>query len=286
MTLTELLVALTLLMIVIVGTTPVMLSAYSSLYTAGEKTQESYNAKSEIEDTLATRNSTDIVENFKVNFAGLGQVFSVNGKRAVSSLENSLESVFMGGRAYVAIVSSKIINDDKLAHDVILQTTNITFADEDDISYNTPSSVNQNGTGKSIDVSLYLPDKSKTALSDIYGTIAQGDGKGIVVTKANHETGRIYIEVHGVDFTNSPAKIQITYLDETDRTAAISLTSPPPIQAPLDIAPIKKKRPEIANIPIILPMINSFENSPFIAVSATINNPPTNIEIHIESGII
>ena len=61
MTLTELLVALTLLMIVIVGTTPVMLSAYSSLYTAGEKTQESYNAKSEIEDTLATRNSLNVV---------------------------------------------------------------------------------------------------------------------------------------------------------------------------------------------------------------------------------
>ena len=218
MTLTEMLVALTLLMIVVVGTTPVMLSSYDGLYQAGEKTQSSYEAKSEIEDTLATRNSTDIVENFKVNFGGLGQVFAVNGKRAVSSLENSLESVFMGGRAYVAIVSSKIINDDKLAHDVILQTTNITFADEDDISYNTPSSVNQNGTGKSIDVSLYLPDKSKQGLSNIYGTIAQGNGKGIVVTEANPETGRIYIEVHGVDFTNSPAKIQITYLDETDRT--------------------------------------------------------------------
>ena len=51
MTLTEMLVALTLLMIVIVGTTPVMLSSYDGLYQAGEKTQQSYNAKSEIEDT-------------------------------------------------------------------------------------------------------------------------------------------------------------------------------------------------------------------------------------------
>lgn len=220
MTLTEMLVALTLLMIVVVGTTPVMLSSYDGLYQAGEKAQSSYEAKSEIEDTLATRNSVDIVENFKVNFDGLGQVFSVNGKRAVSSLENSFETIFMGGRAYVAIVSSKIINDDKLAHDVVLQTTNITFASKDDISYNSPSRVTQNGTGESIDVSLYLPDKNKTALSDIYGTIALGDGKGIEVTEANPETGRIYIKVRGVDFTNSPAKIEITYLDETDRTAA------------------------------------------------------------------
>ena len=218
MTLTEMLVALTLLMIVVVGTTPVMLSSYDGLYQAGEKSQSSYEAKSEIEDTLATRNSTDIVENFKVNFAGLGQVFAVNGKRAVSSLENSLESLFMGGRAYVAIVSSKIINDDKLSHDVILQTTNITFASKDDISYNSPSRVTQDGNGKAIDVSLYLPDKSKQGLSNIYGTIALGDGKGIEVTEANPGTGRIYIKVKGVDFTNSPAKIQITYLDETDRT--------------------------------------------------------------------
>lgn len=218
MTLTEMLVALTLLMIVVVGTTPVMLSSYDGLYQAGEKTQSSYEAKSEIEDTLATRNSTDIVENFKVNFAGLGQVFTVNGKRAISSLENSLESVFMGGKAYVAIVSSKIINDDKLSHDVVLQTTNITFASKDDISYNSPSRVTQDGNGEAIDVSLYLPDKSKQGLSNIYGTIALGDGKGIEVTEANHETGRIYIKVKGVDFTNSPAKIQITYLDETDRT--------------------------------------------------------------------
>ena len=40
MTLMEILVALSLLLIVIVGTTPVMLSAYDGLYLAGEKTKE------------------------------------------------------------------------------------------------------------------------------------------------------------------------------------------------------------------------------------------------------
>ena len=232
MTLTELLVALTLLMIVIVGTTPVMLSAYSSLYTAGEKTQESYNAKSEIEDTLATRNSLNVVENFKVNFQGLGEVASINGKRAVSSLENSLETIFAGGRAHVAIVSSKVINDDKKSHDVILQTTNITFKGTENISYNTPDSVRVGG--KAVDVSLYLPDKSTNALASIYAKRANTAEKGIVVTNANPATGRIYIDVNGVDFTNSPAKIEITYLDENDnvkRTSCYLTIKTPTIMA-------------------------------------------------------
>ncbi len=220
MTLTELLVALTLLMIVIVGTTPVMLSAYSSLYTAGEKTQDSYNAKSEIEDTLATRNSLNVVENFKVNFQGLGEVASINGKRAVSSLENSLETIFAGGRARVAIVSSKVINDDKKSHNVILQTTNVTFKSPLDISYNTPDSVKVGG--KAVDVSLYLPDKSSNALASIYAVRANTAEKGVVVTNANPATGRIYIDVNGVDFTNSPAKIEITYLDENDKVKRTS----------------------------------------------------------------
>lgn len=220
MTLTELLVALTLLMIVIVGTTPVMLSSYSSLYTAGEKTQSSYNAKSEIENTLATRNSLNVVENFKVNFQGLGEVASINGKRAVSSLESSLETVFSGGRAYVTIVSSKVINDDKLSHDVILQTTNVSFKSTLDISYNSPSSVSP--TGKAVDVSLYLPDKSTNALASIYAKRANTAEKGIVVTSANPATGRIYVKVNGVDFTNSPAKIEITYLDENDKVKRTS----------------------------------------------------------------
>lgn len=220
MTLTEMLVALTLLMIVVVGTTPVMLSSYDSLYQAGEKTQQSYNAKSEIEDTLATRNSINIVENFKVNFEGLGEVASINGKRAVSSLETSLETVFSGGRAYVTIVSSKVINDDKLSHDVILQTTNVSFAGITDISYNTPSAVSP--TGKSVDVSLYLPDKSTNSLASVYAKRANTAEKGIIVDSVNPATGRIYVKVNGVDFTNSPAKIEVTYLDENDKVKRTS----------------------------------------------------------------
>ena len=62
MTLMEILVALSLLMIIIVGTTPVMLQAYNSLYIAGEKTQETYEAKSEIEEMLKFKLKRRIIE--------------------------------------------------------------------------------------------------------------------------------------------------------------------------------------------------------------------------------
>ena len=49
MSLMEILVALTLLMIIILGTAPIMLQAYDGLYKAGEYTQNTYDAKTEIE---------------------------------------------------------------------------------------------------------------------------------------------------------------------------------------------------------------------------------------------
>ena len=103
MTLMEILVALSLLMIVIVGTTPVMLQAYDGLYTAGEYTQSVYNAKTEVEDQLATRSSTLNYKGFVVNFEGLGEVAKVNAKRAVSSLKNSLETLFTGAKVRIYI---------------------------------------------------------------------------------------------------------------------------------------------------------------------------------------
>ena len=73
---------------------------------------------------------------------------------------------------------------------------------------------------------------------------------------------------------------------KTKPVAAISFTSPPPIALPFEITPIKKNKPEIANKPITFEIINSFVKVLFTSESITIKIPPTNIEIHIESGII
>lgn len=230
MTLTEILVAITILMLVIVFTTPVMLSSYEGLYTAGEYTKETYEAKSEIEDYLATRNSINIFEGFKVNFEGIGEVAAVNGKRAVSSLYNSLETIFTGGQAYVTIISSKEINDDKYENQISLQTTNVSFKDKFDLSFNRPQDV-QNGLSK-VDISVYIPQKYRNdgtpndTLETIYttgdmATIDQGGAERSKVI-ANSATGRIVISVRDLEFTKSPAKIEVTYRDENDKVRKTS----------------------------------------------------------------
>ena len=234
MTLAEILVAITILMLVIVFTTPVMLSSYEGLYTAGEYTKETYDAKSEIEDQLATRNSINILEAFQVNFEGLGQVALVNGKRAVSSLYSSLETVFTGGQAYVTIISSKTINDDKYENQISLQTTNVTFKDKFDICFNQPSLVQNKKYA--VDISVYIPVKYKDdgtpndSLETIYSSkrVATIDPGGAERTKviANPATGRIVISVRDLSFTSSPARIVVTYRDENDKvkTASCYLT--------------------------------------------------------------
>ncbi|MBR2877234.1 MAG: hypothetical protein IKC01_08850, partial [Clostridia bacterium] len=149
------------------------------------------------------------------------EVASINGRRAVSSLESSLETVFTGSRAYVAIVSSKTINDDKLKQEVILQTTNIMFETPDDVTSNSSSLVASKN--KAVDITVMIPDKSTNILSEVYTLGRTGT---VLVKTANPATGRIIIEVQGIDFTNSPAKIQVTYRDENDklRTTSCYLT--------------------------------------------------------------
>ncbi len=247
MTLMEILVALSLLMIIIVGTTPVMLQAYNSLYIAGEKTQETYEAKSEIEEMLATRNTRNVYPGFAVNFKNLGEVASLNGRRAVSSLYGSLETLFTNARVRVAIISSKTVNDDFSMngkiwtqgtdntagagwHEVVIQTTNLDFGTADKgeaqakISINNEAEVvdgDENRT-KIIDITFIIPDKSTDVLERVYtyknnedGTrLANVDYNNIVVDPI---TGRITVRINGFDFTQSPIKLYVSYLDENDK---------------------------------------------------------------------
>ncbi len=217
MSLMELVVALTLLALVIVGTTPIMLSSYEGLYTAGEYTKETYDAKSEIEDTLAKRTSLDVYNGFKVNFQNLGEVATINGKRAVSSLYGSLESLFVGGRAHLTIISSDVINDDYLEKEIVLQTTNIGFNSKNDIMVNDASTVTDGQ--KLIDITVMLPDKTKSIISQVYTKAKEAQ---TVVKEANADTGRIRLTIQGLDFTNSPARIEVTYRDENNKVKKIA----------------------------------------------------------------
>lgn len=227
MTLMEIVVALTLLMIVIVGTTPVMLSAFDGLYKAGEKTQEVYDAKTEIEQNLATRSSSINYKGFLVNFNGLGQAVKINGNRAVSSLYNSLETIFTGAKARVYIASGSVVNDDTSSHTIILQTSNIDFKNIAEIGVNgeetlSPRDDKTQAIETLVDVTAYIPQKelTSTLAADIYK-----NQKAVVTLHAdstNVETGRIGITISGtaenpIDFTTSPIKIVLKYLDENDK---------------------------------------------------------------------
>ncbi len=247
MSLMEILVALSLLMIIIVGTTPVMLQAYNGLYTAGEKTQETYEAKSEIEEMLATRNTRNVYPGFVVNFKNLGEVASLNGRRAVSSLYGSLETLFTNARVRVAIISSRTVNDDYACdfscdaenngghheescgwHEVVIQTTNLDFGTVDKAEAQAKISINneeevvdgdENRT-KIIDITFIIPNKSTDVLEQIYtyhgqdAKLATVDYDNIVVDPI---TGRITVRINGFDFTQSPIKLYVSYLDENNK---------------------------------------------------------------------
>lgn len=248
MTLMEILVALSLLMIIIVGTTPVMLQAYNGLYTAGEKTQETYEAKSDIEEMLATRNTRNVYPDFVVNFKNLGEVASLNGRRAVSSLYGSLETLFTNARVRVAIISSKTVNDDYSMngkiwtqgtdntagagwHEVVIQTTNLDFGTTNKyeaqahLSINTTDNIADGGKivdgyEKKIDITFIIPNKSTDVLEQIYTYLGQ-DAKLANVDysdiKVDPITGRITVKINGFDFTQSPIKLYVAYLDENKK---------------------------------------------------------------------
>ena len=240
MTLMEILVALTLLMIVIVGTTPVMLSAFDGLYTAGEYTQDTYQAKSEVEEKLATRNTKDVYNpGFQVNFNNIGEVANINARRAVSSLYGSVETLFSNGKVHVSIVSAKTVNDDLPTiastdpddyYEVIIQTTNLDFGDDVTNKYEAAAKVSLNDESevedgnkdceKIIDLTFIIPDKTQDGEGKIYSYKDEKNHANIYMDGEGNEceadpiTGRIKVRINGFDFTQSPIKIRVSYLDE------------------------------------------------------------------------
>lgn len=221
MTLMEILVALTLLMIVIVGTTPVMLSAFDGLYTAGEYTQKTYNAKTEIEDQLATRSSSIEYKNFKVNYENLGAVAQINAKRAVSSLTGALETLFTGGRAYVTIVSGDRVNDDSNTYEITVKISNYQID-----SFSQICDINDYGNLDPAQIRLAfkatLPNKKSAANQKTEEAVYDGSGGvatiEVVEEKSNLATGLVTIKLtsDGFSFTKSPVQIKIYYYDEND----------------------------------------------------------------------
>ena len=62
MTYVEMLVALALLSLIVVSFTPMLVSSYETIYTAGERVQKNYGSRTEIEEGLARRDSSTVID--------------------------------------------------------------------------------------------------------------------------------------------------------------------------------------------------------------------------------
>lgn len=222
MSLMEILVAFTLLMILIVGTTPVMLTAYNGLYRAGESTQDTYEAKTEIENQLATRTSTIELNNFGVgfidtNFNNLGEVVQINAKRAISSLVYGLETVFTGGRAYVTIISGDTVNDDEPSHEIVVQVSNYKVSSDAEILYTRVNGY-QPGVHR-LAFQAIIPNKNNKDEDSIYNFSDENYLAEVTPVDVNYDLGRFVLKIsprsgQTIDFTTSPIKLLIWYIDE------------------------------------------------------------------------
>ncbi len=261
MTYVELLTALGLLALILTAFTPMLLSSYETLYNAGEKTLDTYEAKQEIEEELARRDSLLSVKfnlNYNMNSEKLFENIEVTGKRIVSSLQENFETVFGIGRASVKIISPSHVNDDQTYHDVTLQTTSLEYSK---VSIGKFNYVINQDTGVSdmpadqIHIEIIVPDKTLGggASTGVSGSTGATTDEAVYSGSTNickakyfpsgstnpidagssiswsHETdnGRIKLRIHSgdadrpLDFTYSPLKVKVYYVNLRGKTRTV-----------------------------------------------------------------
>ena len=212
MTYIELLVALSLLVLVVTVFSPMLLSSYDSLYKAGERTSEAYNARFDIENGLATRENDQILTvgtNFKTNAATLGNTIKITARR-ISSSFSGLETLYSGGKGVIKIVSDTLVKDNQSSHTVRIKLTNLAFdeyviiksASEFEQIKNDPTKLE----GK---VAFYI-----TSIFDPATPL-----NGTVVNRPNFSSGNAYfpyvdILIENVDITYSPIQFSAYYIND------------------------------------------------------------------------
>lgn len=264
MTYVELLCALSLLSLIVVMFTPMLLSSYETLYSAGERVEKVYDSKEEIETGLATRfkdtNITISNVGFKNNTKTLFASMNVKLKKVVSTIHEDLETAFGTGRASVDIISPSIVYDDQDNHDVVIQTAGIEYSkvkfgkfdytDEEFIKeYNDLVGAEDSEETGLIFIEVCIPDKNSggsttdfVAETSVYGDIlAKIKMNGAEVSNNTYydlsnisNEGRIEFNISGsderLDFTQSPVRICVYYINTRNKVRSTSdyLTIEPP----------------------------------------------------------
>lgn len=257
MTYVELLCALSLLSLIVVMFTPMLLSSYETLYKAGERTEEVYDSKEYLEQGLARRDSDlgiSLNMNLKVSAEVLFENINVIGRKIVSTAQQSFETVFGQIRPSLKLISPAHVNDDSTSHEILIQTKGLEF--NKIASGKFPYTIDSK-TGKSalpagtIHIEVVIPDKTKggggnnnsgnsgatyedavysgtagycdVKIVDRDGNDFTPDQNGVIGFNNESDEGRIGMIISNdkLDFTYSPLKIQVYYVDTRGKTRTV-----------------------------------------------------------------
>ena len=114
MTYVELLVAFTLLVLIVFAFSPMILQSYDFLYKAGEMNINTYDAKSSMEERLATREN-DPFYNINMNFKGMNDQFEIKARQVFTEIQDDargLVTLYTNPPVRIQIKSDTTIFDD------------------------------------------------------------------------------------------------------------------------------------------------------------------------------
>ncbi len=256
MTYVELICALALLSLVVVMFTPMLLSSYDTLYKAGEKVEDIYQSKEEMESELATRHSTSVI-NFNLKFVNsiadnatvLFDNLNVKGRRIVSTYQQDFETAFGMIRPRIEIITPNLVYDDKSNHDITIQTMGLEYKK---VSFGNVAVTENSLPNDQIHIKAILPNKAVANEDDtnisnntqdetVYElngynatiNLYSADGKGFLTSNPttdltnNVNKGQISFNLSGtadrsLDFTYSPVKIVIYYKNNRGKLMTVS----------------------------------------------------------------
>lgn len=237
MTYIELICALGLLSMIVVLFTPMLLNSYNTLYSAGERNEITYDAKTELEEALASRTETEY-RLLAVKFNDMAETFKIQLRDVTSTMQEKLQTLFFGGTGSIRILSGKNIPDDTDAKKFVMQTNGIIIDTIKKNKVDASGKINTSEASVSADgkytvvLNVYKPLNLGGGTIDFtYKTVSvdtDGDGEA-----DDDETKQTYqISFSGTDLTTGYVRIEMAFIDEngeTNTTEAFVYIEPPTI---------------------------------------------------------
>lgn len=205
----------------------------------------------------ASFNITLAIQNVGVNADILFQNINVQGRKVVSYSRDKLETVFGQQRPSLMLLSPAHVNDDKSFHDILIQTKGLEFTSIEQGNFHAKYSLDGKDSekpkldSKTIFLEVMLPNKTSggggnndtgdpdsTEEEAVYNgdagyfcdvevisndTVSDGEDSGESVSNLMNE-GKLKLRISHdkLDFTYSPVKINVYYVNTRGKTRTIS----------------------------------------------------------------